>query len=140
MRKFGLFGVALAAMSLVACSGGSRDDASAGTNGAKGGPPPMPEPITLSQRPDATGGEKLYVEKCMMCHGSNGMGTGLLARRTDVPLLEERDDLTVDFVTQAARMGIGNMPAIPRGEVSDEQLKEIGEYLASKNPNAGDGA
>lgn len=140
MRKLGLFGVVLAAMSLVACSGGPTDDASASANGAKGGSPPMPEPITLSERPDATGGEKLYVEKCMMCHGPNGMGTGLLARRTDVPLLEERDDLTVDFVTQAARMGIGNMPAIPRGEVSDEQLKEIGEYLASKNPHAGDGA
>ncbi|MXP26613.1 cytochrome c [Altererythrobacter indicus] len=140
MRKFGLFGLALSAMSLAACSGGSADDASAGANGAKGGPPPMPAPITLSDRPDAKGGEKLYVEKCMMCHGPNGMGTGLLARRTDVPLLEERDDLTVDFVTQAARMGIGNMPAIPRGEVSDEQLKEIGEYLARNNPHAGDGA
>ncbi|RKF20653.1 cytochrome c [Altericroceibacterium spongiae] len=138
MRVFGFLGLAAAALSLAACSG-SGDDTTQ-TDGAKQGPPPMPEPITLSQRPDATGGEKLYVEKCMMCHGPNGMGTGLLARRMDVPLLEERDDLTVDYVTQAARMGIGNMPAIPRGEVSDEQLEQIAQYLASKNPDAGDGA
>jgi hypothetical protein len=58
------------------------------------------------------------------------MGTGLLARRTEQPLLEKRTDLTVDYVVQAARMGIGNMPAIPRGEVSDAELQLIAEHLA----------
>ncbi|MBT9447184.1 MAG: cytochrome c [Hyphomonadaceae bacterium] len=65
-----------------------------------------------------------------MCHGPKGMGTGLLARRTETPLLEERTDLTPDFVVQAARMGILNMPAIPRGEVSDPELAAIGDYLS----------
>ncbi len=65
-----------------------------------------------------------------MCHGPGGMGTGLLARRTDQPLLEKRTDLTVDYVVQAARMGIGNMPAIPRGEVSDADLNLIARHLA----------
>ncbi|MET0365828.1 MAG: cytochrome c, partial [Sphingobium sp.] len=68
--------------------------------------------------------------KCGMCHGPGGMGTGLLARRTDQPLLEKRTDLTVDYVVQAARMGIGNMPTIPRGEVSDADLFLIAEHLA----------
>jgi mono/diheme cytochrome c family protein len=58
------------------------------------------------------------------------MGTGLLARRTEQPLLEKRQDLTADFVTQAVRAGIGNMPAIPRGEVSDAQMAAIAAYLA----------
>jgi len=31
----------------------------------------------------------------------------------------------------AARRGIGNMPAIPRGEVGDEELKLIADYLAA---------
>ena len=97
----------------------------------QGGPPPMPQPVTLADRPDATGGEKLFVEKCIMCHGAVGMGTGLLARRVKVPLLEARGDLNTDYVIQAARMGIGNMPAIPRGEVSDGELRQIAEYLAS---------
>ncbi len=91
----------------------------------------MPQPITMAQRPDATGGEALYVEYCAMCHGPNGMGHGLLGRRMDQPDLELREDLNVDFVVLAARQGIGNMPSIPRGEVSDEDLNSIAEYLSA---------
>lgn len=96
------------------------------------GPPPMPAPETVSSRPNAGRGERLYLEKCAMCHGPAGMGTGLLARRVEQPLLEKRTDLTPEFVIQAVRMGIGNMPAIPRGEASDAQLKQIADYLSTK--------
>jgi len=58
------------------------------------------------------------------------MGTGLLARRVKEPLLEKRTDLTPDYVIQAARMGIGNMPAIPPGEVPDADMRKIADYLA----------
>ncbi|WP_246544035.1 c-type cytochrome [Novosphingobium profundi] len=104
------------------------------------GPPPMPAPITLASRPNAGPGEKLFIEKCAMCHGPNGMGTGLLARRTDVALLEARQDLPTDYVVQAARTGIGNMPAIPRGEVSDAQMQEIATYLSRNTPAADGGS
>jgi mono/diheme cytochrome c family protein len=92
---------------------------------------PAPPPITLVDRPDAGPGEKLYVDKCIMCHGPNGMGTGLLARNRDVALLEARDNLPAEFVIVAARQGIGNMPQIPRGEVSDEEMQAIADYLAA---------
>jgi len=95
------------------------------------GRPPAPAPITLSDRPDASPGEALYVDKCIMCHGENGMGTGLLGRDREVALLEARDNLPAQLVIVAARQGIGNMPAIPRGEVSDAQLQAIAEYLAA---------
>ena len=95
------------------------------------GPPPAPKPTTLASRPDATGGEALYLVHCMSCHGPNGMGTGLLARRVQPALLEARDNLPAAYVIQAARRGIGNMPAIPRGEVGDEQLQAIADYLAA---------
>ena len=95
------------------------------------GPPPAPKPTTLASRPNATGGEALYVEHCISCHGPNGMGTGLLARRVQPALLEARDNLPAAYVVVAARQGIGNMPAIPRGEVSDDELKAIAEYLAA---------
>jgi mono/diheme cytochrome c family protein len=91
----------------------------------------MPKPTTLVDRPNATGGEKLYVEHCAMCHGPNGMGTGLLGRRVQPALLEQRDNLAAAYVIMAARRGIGNMPAIPRGEVSDADLKQIADYLAA---------
>ena len=91
----------------------------------------MPKPTTLVDRPNATGGEKLFVEHCAMCHGPNGMGTGLLGRRVQPALLEQRSGLAAQYVIMAARRGIGNMPAIPRGEVSDADLKQIADYLAA---------
>jgi mono/diheme cytochrome c family protein len=78
----------------------------------------------------APDGKALYREKCIMCHDKAGMGTGLLSRRLKVAELLLRSDLTADFVVAAARGGIGNMPAIPRGEVSDSELKAIADFLA----------
>ena len=104
------------------------------------GPPPAPKPTTLASRPGATGGEALYVEHCASCHAPNGMGTGLLARRVQPALLEARDNLPAAYVVVAARQGIGNMPAIPRGEVSDDELKAIAEYLAAGPHPAASGA
>ena len=100
------------------------------------GPPPMPKPVTLVDRPNATGGEALYVEFCAMCHAPNGMGHGLLGRRVDTPDLEKRGNLPAQYVVLAARQGIGNMPAIPRGEVSDAELQAIADYLAA-GPHGG---
>jgi mono/diheme cytochrome c family protein len=121
--------IALAGAALI-LAGSACGRASEAPKEAPKGPPPLPAPETLSSRPQAAPGEKLYLEKCAMCHGPGGMGTGLLARRADQPLLEKRTDLTVDYVVQAARMGIGNMPAIPRGEVSDADLQLIAQHLA----------
>jgi mono/diheme cytochrome c family protein len=76
--------------------------------------------------------EALFVEKCGMCHRQMGMGTVILARRMEPAkaILEKRDDLKPAYVIAAARSGIGNMPRISRGEVSDAQLKIIADYLA----------
>ena len=114
----------------LALAGCSQGEDTAGKAPA-GGPPPAPKPVTLSMRAGATGGEALYVQNCAMCHTPNGMGHGLLARRLDQPDLELREDLEADYVIQAARMGIGNMPPIPRGEVSDADLQAIADYLAA---------
>jgi len=127
MKNLGLIAAAVA---LAGCAGVAAAQNAEGEQQA--GPPPMPQPVTMAQRPNASGGEALYVEYCAMCHAANGMGTGLLARRgRDPALLEGRSDLAAGFVVIAARNGIGNMPAIPRGEVSDEQLQAIADYLAA---------
>ncbi len=135
MKRIGLMAVAVA---LAGCTGMALAQSAAGIDDetetaaeTQAGPPPMPQPVTMAKRPDATGGEALYVEYCAMCHNANGMGTGLLARKREDALLEERGDLAAAFVVIAARNGIGNMPAIPRGEVTDEELQAIGEYLAA---------
>jgi mono/diheme cytochrome c family protein len=77
-------------------------------------------------------GAALFAEKCAMCHRVMGMGTVLLTRRRDPATapLEKRTDLTVEFVVAAARAGLGNMPRISRGEVSDADLATIAAWLA----------
>ena len=132
---------ALAGAALAGCAGIAAAQDSAATQTAivppvdapptPPGRPPAPPPLTLVERPGATGGEAAYIVKCAMCHGPDGMGTGLLGRNREVALLEARDNLTAPFVVLAARNGIGNMPAIPRGEVSDEEMQAIAEYLAA---------
>jgi mono/diheme cytochrome c family protein len=88
--------------------------------------------VTTDLTTPSLDGKALFNEKCVMCHGPGGMGTALLARRTKIPELAKRDDLTKDFVIQVARTGLGNMPAISRGEVSDPQLEAIATYLEKK--------
>lgn len=100
------------------------------------GPPPMPIPETISSRPSAGQGESLFLEHCASCHGPVGMGTGLLARRADEPVLEKREDLSADFVITAVRVGIGNMPSVTRGELADDDLQRIANYLAASDGNA----
>lgn len=86
----------------------------------------------LQNRASKSPDERLFVEKCGMCHRQMGMGTVILARRMDSKeaMLEAREDLTAETVIASARMGIGNMPRISRGEVSDTQLARIAAYLA----------
>lgn len=130
MMRRGWMTLAASALVLAGAACGRANESASPPAEASKGPPPLPAPETVSSRPKAGPGERLYLEKCAMCHGPGGMGTGLLARRTDQPLLEKRTDLTVDYVVQAARMGIGNMPAIPRGEVSDADINLIARHLA----------
>jgi mono/diheme cytochrome c family protein len=82
-------------------------------------------------QPPAPDGRALFHEKCAMCHGPNGMGTLLLGRRVQPAELTQRNNLTADQVFTLARLGVGNMPAISRGEVSDAQLKAIASYVAT---------
>lgn len=86
----------------------------------------------MQNRSSHSPAEALFVEKCGMCHREMGMGTVILARRMEPAkaMLEKRTDLPADLIVSAARNGVGNMPRISRGEVSDAQLKVISDYLA----------
>ena len=90
----------------------------------------------MQDRSARSPGEALFVEKCGMCHRQMGMGTVILARRMDpkLAMLETRRVLSAEFVTAAARQGIGNMPRISRAEASDAQIAAISSYLTAKEP------
>ena len=82
-------------------------------------------------------GKALYNSRCGMCHQTIGMGVSLLARRpgdTSKGLLEDRKDLSAIVVSTVVRSGIGNMPRIARGEVSDRELAAIASYLSQGRP------
>jgi cytochrome c553 len=85
----------------------------------------------MQDRSSGSPDEALFVEKCGMCHRQMGMGTVILARRMDrkLAMLEARTDLTAALITVSVRQGIGNMPRISRGELSDAQLTRVSAYL-----------
>jgi hypothetical protein len=89
----------------------------------------------MQDRTSRSADERLYVEKCSMCHRQMGMGTVILARRMDpkVARLEVRTDLTAEYITLTVRQGIGNMPRISRAEVSDPELARITRYFLKNN-------
>jgi len=85
----------------------------------------------------AADGKTLYNERCGMCHQTNGMGVGILSRRpadASKGLLEQREDLSGAVVRVVVRSGVGNMPRISRGELSDPELAEIASYLSRGKP------
>ena len=88
-------------------------------------------PLAAAAQPAALDGRDLFHHRCGMCHEAGGMGTGILARRVQPAELEKRSGLNADYVFQYARRGLGNMPPIPPGQVSDAELKAIGAYLAA---------
>jgi mono/diheme cytochrome c family protein len=93
----------------------------------------VPVGAAPAKQPPADG-PAAFTEKCAMCHRGRGMGSVLLARRMDpaVADLEKRTDLDPAAVKAAVRGGIGNMPRISRGELSDAQLDAIAAYLGRK--------
>jgi hypothetical protein len=93
-----------------------------------------PGGVASQARGSATPEGALFVEKCSMCHREMGMGTVILARRlpAEKAILEARDDLTAEYIKVVVRTGVGNMPRLGRGEVSDEQLEVITRHLLKK--------
>ncbi|HEY8855817.1 MAG TPA: cytochrome c [Rugosibacter sp.] len=80
-------------------------------------------------------GVALFVKNCIMCHG-RGMehpGTAALTYLygKGKGALEDRDNLTPDFVRFFVRNGRGLMPGFRAGELNDAELKVLAEYLSA---------
>ena len=80
-------------------------------------------------------GRQLFWNHCAACHGAGaGMpGTAALAakyRGQKPALLEQRTDLTPEFVSSIVRHGISVMPMFRKTELSDAELAVLAGYLA----------
>ncbi len=85
-------------------------------------PAPTVKPIE-TESPPATEGQQLFVSKgCAACHGQNGEGTNF------APALAGH---TVDQTKRQVRAPVGLMPVFPPDQISNEELEEIAEYVAS---------
>ncbi|MGB3798134.1 MAG: cytochrome c [Alteraurantiacibacter sp.] len=134
-KKFTAF-TAIAAVLFIAATASAQSEADQGETGQienafRG---------VMQDRSASSFDEELYVEKCSMCHRQMGMGTVILARRMDPAkaILENRENLTAQFITITARQGIGNMPRISEAEVTDEQMERIARYLVEVSAPAQD--
>ena len=74
-------------------------------------------------------GQALYDKTCKVCHGSDGQGN---AGPALVPF--ELDD---EQLLAKVREGGGEMPPISERRLSDDEVKQIAEYLRSLKPAAG---
>jgi mono/diheme cytochrome c family protein len=81
--------------------------------------------------PKTEDGKALFHARCGYCHLEGGTGTIMLGRRLgkDRALLEERTDLSADYITHVVRAGIGSMPRHNRIELPDSELDLIATYL-----------
>lgn len=91
--------------------------------------PPVTNPPTTPQSttggtPTQVGGAALYATNCAGCHGALGVSGKAPALNTD----EWKNKSSK--VQDITKKGQGSMPAFV-GKLSDTQIKDIGDYVAS---------
>lgn len=82
---------------------------------------------------------ELYNKYCALCHIEGGTGTFMLERRLsdDPAILEQRDNLSKEYIETVVRWGVGSMPRFSRAEITDAELAVIIQHLLSSNTHQG---
>lgn len=101
--------------------------------------PTLPEAAyrqTAANAPPAPG-VALFRAHCATCHSASGVAAGTAALQIKyedrVPAaLEDRTDLTREFVGYVVRNGTNVMPFFRKTELSDAEVAAIAAYLARK--------
>jgi mono/diheme cytochrome c family protein len=78
-------------------------------------------------------GKQAFDRHCIHCHapGYENPGTRQLGltRGQDKAVLEERADLTADYIRYIVRHGLMSMPAFVPSDLDDDQLDALTDYL-----------
>ena len=82
-------------------------------------------------------GEHIYQRYCLECHGAGPDKPGTMALQAKYKgarpaRLDQRTDLTPEYVIFTVRHGVSVMPSIRPTEIGDSELKAIADYLARK--------
>ena len=86
-------------------------------------------------------GEHIFQRYCFECHGEGTDKPGTMALKAKYKgakpgRLDQRTDLTADFVIYTVRRGDTVMPSMRKTEISDAELKAMADYLARRRPRA----
>jgi (+)-pinoresinol hydroxylase len=93
---------------------------------------------TVRPPPGAAAGYLQFQNSCAVCHGAGPEkpGTRSLAAKYKGKLpaqLEQRTDLTPEFIKYTVRHGVTVMPPFRKTELSDADLDAIAAYLTRKH-------
>ena len=102
------------------------------------------KPDTSLRDPQRRRGQEVFRARCLICHGpipkevvAGGIppmpGTQALQARYQgkkPALLEQRTDLTPDYITLIVRKGINSMPFFRPTEITNTDLKAVAAYLS----------
>jgi len=75
-------------------------------------------------------GKKVYVSKCLMCHGEDAKGdtkAGKMMKTPDLTAETWKQGTSVAEVVKTLGEGLGKMPKY-EGKISEEDLKAVTEY------------
>ncbi len=85
-------------------------------------------PLVLAQ--EDSPGKKVYVSKCLMCHGEDAKGdtkAGKMMKTPDLTTETWKQGTSVAEVVKTLGEGLGKMPKY-EGKISEEDLKAVTEY------------
>jgi len=92
------------------------------------------QPTLARETPPRATAIKTYGKWCSDCHSvASGPGSMALQRKYQgaVPaILNQRTDLTADYVRAVVRSGVSFMPSFRKTEISDAELAALADYLA----------
>lgn len=91
---------------------------------------------------DEANGKKVFDKWCVICHGEDDAASGggtatlkIMYRGTDIPpKLEDRTNLTREFLEVLVRQGRANMPNFRYTEITKSEFNDLVAYLTRNNP------
>ncbi len=92
--------------------------------------------FTVCAHADSETGKAVFDEWCATCHAAEGMMPGTIALEAkyqdSVPAaLEERTDMTPEFIRHFVRKGVSVMAPFRKTEISDKELDALAAYLTA---------